>query len=314
MIDEKASKQKIVPILRSQHLHRTVMLKHPIFLNLFGLIIQLLILAAWSPQVAAQERYGTIAVVHYAPTQIIIAADSRNNTLKGGHTSYNDLACKVTALGKYVAFVAAGLIGYDNAGPKDLLQTWRAGIEAQRVYGELTKQRGAWQDGYLDELAKRWGDAVLPRIMSYVRLNPLSIHASAADGVLTTALIATGQGKNIQVSIIQLAIDGDNRVRVIPPRRISPDECPPCAIGKGEIVTELFARKTERAKTEMDILIQEASRLPEGKRTIHWVIRLAELTTHLHSDKSAVGGPIDALELHAGEPIHWIQRKPECLE
>lgn len=93
----------------------------------------LLALAAASPHVGAQERRGTIAVVRYDPTRVIVAADSRHNLGKGVGTSQNDLACKVAVLGAHVVFVAAGLVGYDNNGPRDRLQTWRAADEARHA-------------------------------------------------------------------------------------------------------------------------------------------------------------------------------------
>src|SRR6267143_2936117 len=160
----------------------------------------LLILVAWSPHVAAQERHGTIAVVRYDPTRVIVAADSRHNLREGIGATQNDLACKVAALGEHVVFVAAGLVGYDNKGPRDRLRAWRADNEARRVYADLTKQRGEWQDDHLEELAASWGDAVRSHIVDLARFRPHAVRAFAVDGLLTSALIATGRGNNVQVA------------------------------------------------------------------------------------------------------------------
>ena len=105
-------------------------------------VFALLVLAAMAPRSAAQERHGTIAVVQYEAKRLIVAADSRHNLGKGVGASQNDLACKVAALGKYAFFVASGLIGYDNAGPMDRMETWRATDEARRVYARLVRERG----------------------------------------------------------------------------------------------------------------------------------------------------------------------------
>lgn len=88
--------------------------------------------------------------------------------------------------------------------------------------------------------------------------------------------------------------------------------CPPCALGKGEIVTEFLGLTRERAKLERERLAREIRALPEDEREIRRVIRLVDLTISLHPDRKDVGGPVDALELRAGEQVRWIQRKPEC--
>ncbi len=153
----------------------------------------LLALAAASPHVGAQERHGTIAVVRYDPTRVIVAADSRHNLGQGVSASQNDLACKVATLGEHVVFVAAGLVGYDNNGPRDRLQTWRAADEARHAYADLVKQRGAWRDDRLDELAASWGEVVRSQIADFARFRPLAVRRSAVAGLLTTALIATAR-------------------------------------------------------------------------------------------------------------------------
>ena len=98
------------------------MIKITFPLNLRSLSF-LLILSAWSPHIDAQELHGTIAVVRYDSTRVIVAADSRHKLVKGVDTFQNDLACKIAALGEHVVFVAAGLDGYDNQGPRDSLLT-----------------------------------------------------------------------------------------------------------------------------------------------------------------------------------------------
>lgn len=276
-------------------------------------VFALLVLAAMAPRSAAQERHGTIAVVRYEAKRLIVAADSRNNLGKGVGASQNDLACKVAALGKYAVFVASGLIGYDNAGPMDRMETWRATDEARRVYARLVKELGEWQDEYLDEFARSLGEVVRSRVADLARFAPLAIRTAAVAGLLTTALAATGRGKNIQVIVIQIGIE-DGKVQIITPRRIGPEVCPPCALGRGEIVTEFIGLTTERARIEAERLARETSGLSDDEREVRRIIRLVDLTIRLLPDTNDVGGPIDALELRAGEPLRWVQRKSECTE
>jgi hypothetical protein len=276
-------------------------------------VFALLVLAAMARLSEAQERHGTIAVVRYEAKRLIVAADSRNNLGKGVGASQNDLACKIAALGKYAVFVASGLIGYDKAGPRDRMETWRATDEAHSVYARLMRERGEWQDEYLDEFARSWSDVVQSRIAELARFAPLTVCTAAVDGLLTTALAATGRGKNIQVILIQIGIE-DGKIQVTTLRRIGPEVCPPCALGRGEIVTEFVGLTTERARIEAGRLALETSGLSDDEREVRRIIRLVDLTIRLLPDPTDVSGPIDALELHAGKPLRWIQRKSECSE
>jgi len=276
-------------------------------------VFALLVVAAIAPRSVAQERHGTIVVVWYDAKRLIVAADSRNNLGKGVDASQNDLACKIAALGKYAVFVASGLTGYDNAGPGDRMETWRAIDEARRVYARLVKERGEWQDEYVDKFARSWGEVVQSRISDLATFSPLIVRMAAVDGLLTTALAATGRGKNIQVILIQISIE-DGWVQMITPRRIGPEVCQPCALGRGEIVTEFVGLTTKRARIEAERLARETSGLSDDEREVRRIIRLVDLTIRLLPDTHVVGGPIDALELRAGEPLSWIQRKSECSE
>ena len=129
-----------------------------------AVFIALLALVTIATHAAAQESHGTIAVVRYDLNRIIIAADSRHNLGMGVGASQNDTACKIAALGKHLVFVASGLTGYDNAGPRDRMDTWRATEDARRVYDWIVRERGEWHDKYLYEFAKCWGEVVQSRI------------------------------------------------------------------------------------------------------------------------------------------------------
>jgi len=273
--------------------------------------MSIILLATMSSLSNAEEMHGTIAVVKYESKRLIVAADSRNNIGMDSSASYNDLACKIATLGKYAVFVASGLIGYDNAGPRDQMETWRATDEARRVYEQLMKEHGEWRDEYLDELARSWGKVVQSHIVDFDRFSPQKLHKAAVAGLLTTALVATGRGKNIQVMLVQIGIK-DGKIQVINLHRIGTEVCPPCALGRGEIVTEFVGLTTERARKEAERLARETSGLSNDEREVRRIIRLVDLTIKLLPDTTDVGGPIDALELRAGKPLRWIQKKSEC--
>jgi hypothetical protein len=262
----------------------------------------------------AEEEHGTIAVVRYSLSRLMIAADSRTNLGTRSNTTTNDGACKVASLGEHAAFVASGLVGYDNNGPRDLLDTWRATDEARRVYAHLLKRDSEWQDDRLDEFAMAWGNLVRSRVAALAHFNPLAVRSSVVNGLLTTALVATGRGKRIRAVVVQIGIDSDGRIALLPLRRIEPEVCPPCALGRGEIVTEFLGLTSERARVEAARFARETRTLAEDERERRRVLRLVQLTINLLPDRNEVGGPIDALELRASGGVHWIQRKLGCPE
>jgi len=175
---------------------------------------------------------------------------------------------------------------------------------------QITRDRGEWQDDYLDEFARSWSEVVQLHLVDLARFASLMMDAAAVAGPPTTALVATGRGKNIQVMLIQIGIE-DGRIKIITPHRISPEVCPPCVPGRSEIVTEFLGLTTERARVEAERLAHETNGLSNDEREARWMIRLVDLTIKLLPDTVDVGGPIDALELRTGEPLRWIQRKSE---
>lgn len=270
----------------------------------------LLLMIANSP-VFGKPVHGTIAVVKYEKQRLIMAADSRHNFRDGAGSYNSDTACKIAALGEHAAFVSSGFVGYDNAGPQDQIATWRAIDDARSYFAQIVEKRGKWKDEYLEELAMSIGSSLVTRVTELARYAPITVHRAAVGNLLTTALLATSRGKNITVVVVQVGVDEHQRVQLIPPRRITPEVCPPCALGRGEVVTELLGLNTERARVEMGRLQRELAEIPDAEREIRRITRLVELSIAWLPDDAGVGGPVDVLELRAGKQVRWIQRKPQ---
>jgi hypothetical protein len=274
---------------------------------LFGLIFI-------APNISAQARTGTIAVVNHKLDRIIIAADSRSNFDKNDSSERNDHECKIVALGTQATFLAAGFVGYNNNGPRDAIQTWRAATEARHVYADIVKKAGGWQDSLLEDLGKVWGSTVKTHTTALLQGNPRAIQNSAVEGLLTTALIASGTGKSIRVIRVQIRLSQFGPIEVIGPTQITPEVCPPCALGKSAIAMEFLELTSPRARAANERWVQETKRLSDYERDIRSAIRLVNLTIAYHPNSNDVGGPVDALALRAEGQVRWIQRKPECPE
>ena len=259
-----------------------------------------------------QIVHGTIAVVLLEPHRLIIAADSRHNFGHGSEAYGRDIACKITALGDHAVFVAAGFIGYEKAGERDRLSSWRAGEEARSVFVEMVRDRGEWKDQYLESLATAIGDRLVARVSEFVPYQAQTLQQAAVGGLLTTALIATGRGPDIRAAVVQVAIDEQKRVHATLARHVTTPICPPCALGRGEVVLELLEMRSDRARTEMDKMAVEVAGLPEDEKQIHRLRRLVELSIAWLPPDAGVGGVVDVLDLKAGSVIRWVQRKAVC--
>jgi hypothetical protein len=262
--------------------------------------------------VYGQAVHGTIAVVKYETQRLVIAADSRHNFGKGAGSYRNDTACKIAALGEHAAFVSSGLVGYDNAGPRDQLATWRATDDARSHFAQIVEDRGEWKDEYLDALAISIGTSLVAHITELGRYSPATIQSATVGNLLTTALLATGRGDNITAAVVQVGVNEHKRAQLLSQRRITPAVCPPCALGRGEVVTEILGLSTQRARVEMNRLKRELAEIPDTEREIRRITRLVELSVAWLPDNAGVGGPVDVLEVRAGKSARWIQRKPQC--
>ena len=265
-----------------------------------------------SLQAFGQVRRGTIAVVYYTPSKVIIAADSRLTFDNGVINKHNDGECKVAALGNEIVFVSAGFDGYDRTHPGDLIPSWRGTEEAHRAYVESSPKHSLWS------IAAGWGELVRRRISALNAVDPRRLAKSAEGGLLTSAIFAgTATGKKITVLLVQIKISESSTgstIDVAGPKEISPDTCPPCSLGKGQIFTEFLEKTTERARDEAARWKIRSDTTTKSEFDRWKIVRLVDLTILLHPDQDSIGGYIDALELKRGGSVKWIQHKPQCLE
>jgi hypothetical protein len=264
--------------------------------------------SAW-PTVVGHAIYGTIVVVRFEARRILIAADSRHNYGSGAISHNRDDACKVVALGEHAAFVAAGFVGYDNAGPADRLQTWRASEVALLEYERHVHEHGGWSDAQLDVLARSIGDSLTSRIADLAQYAAPTVKSAVVGGLLTTGLLATALGNEVSVALIQIGVGTNGQVMLLPSSHLTPATHPISALGRGEVVVEVLAGSTQRAVLAMQELQTKGASLPPSERDVLCVTRLVELSIAWLPADASVGGPVDVLELCAEQPVRWIQRK-----
>ena len=261
----------------------------------------------------SQAEHGTIAVVYYTPSKIIIAADSR--VLLGTDdtdTRHEDNACKVAALGDKIVFVSAGYSGYNRNGPLDALPTWRVSDEAHQAYSDVFAElKNKASKPAVTLVAARWGELIRAHITDLYSIRPKAIADLAVDGLLTSAIFSgTSADGHLIVLLVQLKL-GTNGVEVVGPKEITTETCPPCALGDGSIFLEFFSKTSERARDEAARWAIRKRQLSQTEFDRLWIIRFVDLTILLYPSPNEVGGFIDALEL-TPQGVTWIQRKDNC--
>jgi hypothetical protein len=253
---------------------------------------------------------ATVVVIDHTPDRIIVATDSRAVSIFGGTgtASISDAECKVFALGTNAAFVIAGHAWYARSEPNDA-PTWNAGQEAQRLFEHAAKENGGWNDAMLDGLALSWRTSTAMH-MTRLRQANLKQFRDAMGDIRSNAVFATAAGGSVRAVYVEATLTQGGEVVVVGP---APIKCSgkPCILGHHEIADEYLNLTSQRAKAEVDRWERESAGLSEIERARRRAVNLVEAAI-AHDPRQQVGGPVDVLELHAGQKVKWIRRKPWC--
>jgi hypothetical protein len=255
----------------------------------------------------AQVTRGTVGVIYYTNTEIIMAADSRSTDM------YDDTLkdeCKIAALGRNMIFVSTGVSGYDSGDPRFQGANWRSAGEAHRIFDRLSA--GGSHRPTVVEVAGEWSRAMVRNeTLLYGRLGDELLEA-ASDGILTQAMFggAADDGSLTLISVnIMIQPDDSPAIRAEIGMELPPDSWG--VIGEGAIFTEFFQGASERAKKEAAQWEEDSADMSMEDQILFRMIRYIDLTI-AYDQSGAVGGPIDAVQLEQGKEIRWRQRKAAC--
>src|SRR5262245_60903657 len=261
--------------------------------------------------VAAAPSNATVVVIDHTPDRIIVATDSRAVSVFGGTgtASISDAECKVFPLGNQAAFVVAGHARYISSEPNDA-PTWYAQREAQRLFEDAVKESGGWNDAMLDGLALSWRNSTALHLTRIRQSNLRQFRDAMGDDIRANAVFATAVGKGVRAVYVEATLTKGGDVLVVGP---APIQCgvKPCILGYSQIADEYLSLSSQRAKDDVDRWERESTGLSEMERARRRAVNLVEATI-AHDPTRHVGGPVDVLELHAGEKVRWIRRKTWC--
>jgi hypothetical protein len=253
-------------------------------------------------ELGSQSFTGTVVVIGWSPTRIVIAVDSRGFDDAGKH---RDDICKIVRLDDHSIFTAAGNIIH----ARDGRVLWNAQEEASNSFKEAQR---AGSPRLLKTAARNWGEHMVASIDQALAADPSGSMLMLENNIFLTGVFAGFESGSAELYQVEIAFDPNTRQakqKFYPERQRRTIRFG--ALGRNEIVNEVVANKTSFAKAEQRKWAAAQRNIPVKDNDVCWAIRLVQLTIAYHPQKADVGGPIDALEI-TRKGIRWVERKPGC--
>ncbi|HXN99720.1 MAG TPA: hypothetical protein VN881_11650 [Candidatus Acidoferrales bacterium] len=250
----------------------------------------------------AQSATGTLVVIGWSQTKIVLAVDSRGFDDAGKH---RDDICKIVRLDDRSVFTAAGTIIHAHDGHA----LWDAQEEARHAFQEAQK---AGTSRLLRAAARSWGEHMVASVDRALAADPPGSTKMVENNIFLTGVFLGYQNGATAMYQVEIAYDPGTRQA----REKFYAERPRAtmhfaALGRNEIVSEVVAGRTHFARVEQRKWAVAERSIASRDRDVRWAIRLVQLTAEYHPQKIDVGGPTDALEI-TRRGIRWVERKPGC--
>jgi hypothetical protein len=265
-------------------------------------VLFLVIARGMDAGVGAQSTTGTVVVIGWSRTKIVMAVDSRgfDDTEK-----YRDDICKIVRLDDHSVFTAAGNIIHAYRGRA----LWDAQKEASNAFKEAQQTH---HPRLLKTAARSWGDDMVVRINQALKEDPRGSQHMLDKGIFLTGVFTGFEKGSTAMYQVEIVFDpAMQRAKQNFYTERSTVTVQLGALGRNEIVNEVVAAKTHFAKAEHRKWTAAERNIPLKDRDVRWAVRLVQLTMEYHPQKADVGGPIDALEI-TRRGIRWVERKPGC--
>ena len=265
-------------------------------------LLFLLLASGTGAELHTKSTTGTVVVIGWSQTEIVIAVDSRGFDDK---SKYRDDICKIVRLDDHSVFTAAGNIIHAHAGRA----LWNAQAEASSAFKEAQGKAGP---RLLKRAAKDWGDHMVAGINQALTVDPSGSQLMLEDNIFLTGVFIGFENGLTAMYQVEIVFDpGTRQARQNFYTERHRHTVQFAALGRSEIVTEVVADKTHFARVEQRKWTAAERNIPLRDRDVRWAIRLVQLTMEYDPKKADVGGPIDALEI-TRRGIRWLERKPGC--
>jgi hypothetical protein len=265
-------------------------------------LILLVLTRSVGAQCGAQSTTGTVVVIGWSRTKIVVAVDSRGFD---DNEKYRDDICKIVRLDDHSVFTAAGNIIHAHNGRA----LWNAQKEAIHAFQEA---KNAGTQRLLKIAARNWGDHIVAAINQALKDDSAGSKLMLDKNIFLTGVFLGFENGSTAMYQVEIVFDSSTqqaKENFYTEHHTTTIEFG--ALGRNEIVNDVVAGKTHFARTEQRQWATAERSIPIKERDVRWAICLVQLTMEHHPQRSDVGGPIDALEI-TRRGIRWVERKPGC--
>ena len=255
---------------------------------------------------------GTVIVISIETNKVILAADSRAMTDRGGH---RDDDCKVLIFGKNIIFTSSGEAHLEITGSYKAV--WDARAAARRSIRGLSQKKDAQARDVANALAFSWAKLAVNFFQSVVNYGGkddfvgLSIHA---DQIVEGVFAVRGINGSLIVSHVLISLDPMKTVPIIisTPTLL---QAPPAhwfVLGYSTVAANYIPEpKNELALLQFHQWQDSVVGKSPDEQKILYAAQLAQWT--IDSGFSEVGGVVDEAVLD-NNGAKWVRRKSNCQE
>jgi hypothetical protein len=261
------------------------------------------------PIAIVASAHGTAIVIGYSKDKIVIAAESRRGD-EG--KSYEDDACKVTALSDRFLFTVSGR----NDDKTDGVLGWDATEQAKSAFSRMSRLPLEFTPAL--DTASFWEETLLQNINDHIRPSELA-NLGPTPMYIDGWFLGLSPMGNIQAAYARIGtIPRTYPVRLYAPPVVDGGVLDTMEYrvqgGDQRLFDEFYKASSARAKAESSKTAELFKTWSSEEVDVREVIRMLELIIQYTDRPKDVGGPIDAVELKRGGTVHWIQRKPICKD
>lgn len=264
------------------------------------------------PIIQARSSSGTVILISIETNMIILAADSRAMTDRGGHT---DDDCKLLIFGKNIIFASSGEAHLEVTAPYKAV--WDARVAARRSIAGLSQKKDTQARDVANALSSSWAKAAVSFFQSVVNYGgkddfvSLSIHA---DQIVEGVFAVRGINGSLIVSHVLISLDPMKTVPTIISTPTLLQAPPPhwSVLGYNAVAANYLPQpKNELALLQLQSWRNSVASKSLDEQEILFAGQLVQWT--IDSGFSEVGGVVDEAVLD-NSGARWVRRKSNCQE
>jgi hypothetical protein len=264
------------------------------------------------PQI--QSEGGTTVVIDVSQDKVIIAADSRETSARGG---YRDDDCKIVAFHNQVVFASAGhrLVHATWTTPdgKKTPLIWDSHKVAVDALNAAIRKPPANGD-VVSAAAHTWKQSARDYFAKVLQIKPsavLQLVTHETDTISEMAFVGKDGAGRIVVVEVRVKVN-----RSVPSIETSSQTIPAGQVGImgfNSVALEFLRRSTSRAIAEVEKWQDTVTGKSVAERRVMLMTQLVRWSVLYAPPEAEVGGAVDTIVIDSGG-IHWIYCKNNCKE